>query len=224
MNNPEAIDINLSESEPDFQRLCQKLNGYISEPRMQHVLRVVQTAAELCCHHGLAMLLPQVKFSALLHDCAKELPLETMHVYAQYACSDAHPYKELAEASEAVAAHATNGNLLHAVAGAGVAIKEFGQSDEALLLGILHHTVGRPMMGPVEQLVYLADMIEPGRDFPGVEELRDIAYNNLNHALRQTLKVSMDHLIQRGISPHPISRAAYAYYRDSNDNKGSESL
>ena len=69
--------------------------------------------------------------------------------------------------------------LWHGPVGAMIARKEFGVTDEDMLNAIRFHTTGRAGMSPLEKLIYIADMIEPGRDFPGVETLRELAEENI---------------------------------------------
>lgn len=73
--------------------------------------------------------------------------------------------------------------LMHAVIGAWVAEHEYGITDQEVLDAIRYHTSGRAAMTVLDKVVCLADYIEPGRDFPGVEAIRALADENLNAAL-----------------------------------------
>ena len=69
------------------------------------------------------------------------------------------------------------GEILHGPVCAAIMKHEFGVNDEEVLLAIKYHTTGRQQMTKTEKLVFIADYIEPGRKTPGVEEIRDMAYN-----------------------------------------------
>lgn len=81
-----------------------------------------------------------------------------------------------------------NSELWHAPVGAYLVEKEAGITDVEILDAIRYHTAGRPEMTTLEKIIYLADYIEPGRHFPGVEEVRDMAKGNLTVALIQAMK------------------------------------
>ncbi|MCP6368247.1 bis(5'-nucleosyl)-tetraphosphatase (symmetrical) YqeK, partial [Klebsiella pneumoniae] len=78
--------------------------------------------------------------------------------------------------------------LWHAPVGAFLVRNEVGITDKEVLDAIAYHTSGRPGMTLLEKIVYVADYIEPGRRFPGVDEVRELAKKDLNAALIQSLK------------------------------------
>lgn len=79
-------------------------------------------------------------------------------------------------------AETENPKLLHAKTGAALARDLFGVSDE-IYEAIRWHTTGKPDMRTLEKIIYLADYIEPTRDFPGLDRLRELAYEDLDKAM-----------------------------------------
>ena len=94
---------------------------------------------------------------------------------------------------------------MHAPLGAILAEREYGISDEEILSAIRFHTTGHAGMTKLEKIVALADMTEPGRDFPGVDEIRAISKRDLDAAMRERLTRSMAHVEERGLVLHPRS-------------------
>ena len=99
---------------------------------------------------------------------------------------------------------------MHAKTGAALAREVFGADDE-VAGAIRWHTTGRPDMTLLEKVVYLADYIEPSRDFDGVDELRSAVYDDLDKGLALGLRMSIEELEERGSPVHPNTREAYAF-------------
>lgn len=96
---------------------------------------------------------------------------------------------------------------LHALTGAMVAQRIFGE-NEAVVTAIRHHTTGRANMGLLEKIIYVADYMEPNRNFPGVERLRELAFSNLDAALKLGLEMTLEHLKRQGSEVSQESREA----------------
>ena len=107
----------------------------------------------------------------------------------------------------------SNEKLLHSKTGAYFARDLFG-IEEDVFSAILWHTTGKPDMSLLEKIIYLADYIEPTRDFPGVDDLRKTVYSDLNAGMAMGLKMGLEELRSLGISPHKNSLDAYAYYKE----------
>ncbi len=139
--------------------------------------------------------------AAILHDCTKkELLPEQLRLCAKYGIIPDELERE-------------NGKLLHAKTGAAVAKFEFG-SDEQVVEAIRWHTTGRPNMTTLEKVLYMADYMEPTRDFPGVEELRRLAYEDLDRAMVRGFEMSLADLTARGEEPHKNTVAALQWYQN----------
>ena len=100
-----------------------------------------------------------------------------------------------------------NPKTLHAMTGALVARDIFGE-NEAVVSAICSHTTGKPNMNLLEAIIYVADYMEPGRDFPGVEKLRDLAFRDLYGALKLGMEMTLDHLKEQGSTISPATREA----------------
>lgn len=99
--------------------------------------------------------------------------------------------------------------LWHAPVGAYVAQHEFGVTNQCVLDAICFHTTGRAKMGTLEKIVYCADMIEPNRQFPGVEELRQHDEQGLDALTKLCVKRSIQFLVQKNQPVYPDSIHCY---------------
>jgi len=98
------------------------------------------------------------------------------------------------------------------VTGAAVARDRFGVPLE-IENAIRWHTTGKPDMTTLEKVLYMADYIEPSRDFDGVDELRRLAYTDLDAAMVLGLKMSLEDLKAGGITPHENTVQALNWYQ-----------
>ncbi len=97
--------------------------------------------------------------------------------------------------------------LLHAPVGSALINKELKISDPEILRAVANHTTGRPGMGRLERVVYLADYIEKGRDFPSVDKIRKAAREDLDRALLEAVEFAIRSVIERRLMLHPRSVA-----------------
>ena len=104
-----------------------------------------------------------------------------------------------------------NLKLLHAKTGAAMARDLYGVSD-AVYDAIRWHTTGRPDMTLLEKIIYMADYIEPTREFPGVDTLRRLAYLDLDRAMQLGLEMSLAELCESGVPAHPNTVSALDWY------------
>ncbi len=99
------------------------------------------------------------------------------------------------------------GKLLHAPVGAALLERELGIGDLEIIRAVAYHTTGRVGMTLLEKIVYLADYIEPGRVFEGVEIIREAAKENLNSALLLSVNAAIKSILKRDLMLHPRSVA-----------------
>jgi predicted HD superfamily hydrolase involved in NAD metabolism len=99
--------------------------------------------------------------------------------------------------------------VLHAHAGMIIARDRFGVTDEEVLRSISLHTTGSPDMGTLDRILFIGDYIEPGRKFHGVHKARDLAYRDLNEAMRYVLKHTLEELLRKG---RPICDLTFLAY------------
>ncbi len=99
---------------------------------------------------------------------------------------------------------------LHALTGSLVAERIFGE-NERVVSAICSHTTGKADMNLLETIIYVADYMEPNRDFPGVDRLRELAFSDIRAALKLGLEMTLEHLKNQGSEVSPQSREALDY-------------
>lgn len=107
---------------------------------------------------------------------------------------------------------AANPIVLHARLGAELAKADFGVNDEAILSAIRKHTVGAATMSRLDAIVYLADALEPGRDFAERAGFLELAFHDLDGAMRAVIASSITYLCDRGLDVAPQTTAALSFY------------
>ncbi|MDK8393063.1 bis(5'-nucleosyl)-tetraphosphatase (symmetrical) YqeK, partial [Lactobacillus gasseri] len=99
--------------------------------------------------------------------------------------------------------------IWHGIVGAYFIEKELKITDPEILTAIRRHTTADVEMTILDKIVFVADFIEPGRDFPGVEEARKVAYDNLDDGVGFELAHTLDFLITNRKKIYPKTFAAY---------------
>ncbi|MBE7068576.1 MAG: nicotinate (nicotinamide) nucleotide adenylyltransferase [Clostridiales bacterium] len=168
------------------------------EDRRLHSLRVAKVSAK----RAVSLKIDEKKAitSALFHDCAKNLP-QNSPLLEKFSLPT-----EWGEVPESV---------VHQFQGAYLAERFFGITDREILDAIRYHTSGRTAMGELEKLIFLADMVEEGRSYEGVDELRDLFWkgDDLDGCLVKALEETVAFLQKKGADIYPLTLEAYAYYR-----------
>ncbi|MBP3651967.1 MAG: nicotinate-nucleotide adenylyltransferase [Clostridia bacterium] len=187
--------------------ILEHLRKNLKPARMKHTMGVAETAVRLAERFGIDPV--RAEFAALLHDCAKYMPLEEMQSLVKKYIPDTDELE-----LEAV-------SVLHAPAGAVYAAQEFGIRDPEILSAIRKHTLGDVSMSPLEALIYTADFIEPGReDFPGLAEARQLAETDIYRAMCKCAQLTNEHVKSQGRRPHPRSLAMLeAFYHSIKEEK-----
>lgn len=181
----------------DDLRACSLSMVYAK--RHAHILGVEETAVKLANLWGAD---PELaRRAGILHDCTKYLSLEE-HLEI---CKQAGIVPDELEAGSA--------KLLHSKSGAAIAKSVYGQPEE-VYWAIFWHTTGRADMTLLEKIVYLADYMEPNRDFPEVERLRELCYTDLDAALQMGLEMSVADLQKRGVPIHKNTQGALDWVRE----------
>ena len=148
-------------SSMSVKEMREKLASRLKKSRYEHSLGVAETAVKLARRFGVDE--EQAYTAGLLHDCAREYRNEDM---LQEAVKRGIPFGAIEQAMPL---------LLHAYIGARRIGELYGVHDEAIAQAIWRHTVGGPGMTRLDKIIWFADMIEPHRDYPEVEELRRLA-------------------------------------------------
>ena len=169
-----------------FLRVYYKLGAGISRAAAEEAVRLAERWGG---DEGMA------RRAAILHDCTKYLELDDqLRLCRQYGV-------ELDELEQQAV------KLLHAKTGAGIARDIFGEPDE-VYEAIFWHTTGRANMTLLDKILYMADYIEPNRDFDGVEELSRLAYTDLDQAMMLGVESTIQEMEQRGVPIHKNTLAA----------------
>lgn len=155
------------------------------EKRFKHTERVVQTAAQLAEIWSPDMLMV-CRLAGWIHDSAKDLPdSDLLHIAREAGIEIREPEVDTPM-------------LLHGAVGYVLASAEFGFEDDRIRTACTYHTTGSPDMSLTDKIVYLADLIEPGRDFPAVGEIRHLAFQvDLDQAMLFSVVHTVRYLMQR---------------------------
>ncbi|MEK4147246.1 bis(5'-nucleosyl)-tetraphosphatase (symmetrical) YqeK [Robertmurraya sp. FSL W8-0741] len=169
---------------------------HLTEHRYQHTIGVMETAILLARQYGADE--KKAEVAAIFHDYAKFRPKEEMKqiILAEKMAPELLQY---------------NSELWHAPVGAFLVEKEVGIADMEILNAIKYHTSGRVGMSILEKIIYLADYIEPGRQFPEVEEVRELANKDLQLALIKAVQNTISFLMNKN---QPIFPDTFHTYND----------
>jgi len=180
------IKYRLYGAKPDWNWLRERAYIMLSSTRVEHVTACEAAALSLAKRWGVDP--DDAREAAILHDITKKFGLDG-HV------------RILEDHGDSVGSLNNAGEkLLHAKSGAALAKVVFGVSDE-VADAIKWHTTGKAGMSALEKVIYLADYIEATRDFPGVEDLRRLAYENIDEAMIMGLEMTVQDVQARGIIP-----------------------
>lgn len=166
----------------------------ITEKRYIHTIGVMETAEKLANVYDVDR--KKVQLAAAFHDYAKFRSIKEMQ---KIVIEENLDQRLLIYGNE----------LLHAPVGAFLVKNEVGIVDEDVLNGIRYHTTGRPKMTPIEKIVFISDYIEPNRKFPGVEEVREIAFTNLDEALIIAISNTISFLMKKKQPVFPDTLETY---------------
>lgn len=186
-------------AKPELYWLREKSYAYLKPTRIAHVAGCESEAVKLAQRWGED---PETAAEAgILHDITKKLLLSEQLIL----CGKYGIINDTFETE--------NVKLLHAKTGAALAKDLFNVSDE-VYEAIRWHTTGKPDMTLLEKIIYMADYIEPNRDFPGVDELRRLAYEDLDEAMALGLEMSLEDIRSYGSEPYYVTAEAYKWYKE----------
>lgn len=165
----------------------------LSDKRYGHTVRVADTAESLARKHGLDP--DRTRLAALLHDAARERePEEFIRLAEEWNLQIDVPERE-------------SPKLLHGPVAAELGRRELGVEDWEVLEAVRVHTVGAAGIGQIALALYVADKIEPARDYPSVGRIRELAQQDLREAAAEALRRVVAHNEERDRPIHPASRA-----------------
>ncbi len=174
--------------------------SFQTKKRREHSIRVAMLAAK----RALSLKISERKaiIASLFHDCAKNMSPDSP-------CFSDFQMQGVPKP------------VWHQYAGAYLAEHLFGEKDEEILNAVRYHTSGRENMTILEKLIFLADMLEEERDFPRVDELRKLFWQDdtLDECMRVALKETLLHLQNKGSEIYPLTQNAYEYYQKIKNKK-----
>lgn len=185
------------EALPELSWLREKAYAYLAPKRVAHVAGCESEAVLLAKRWGEDE--EAAATAGILHDVTKKLSYDEQLILCQ-------KYGIICDKAELSAP-----KLLHAKTGAALARAEFGVSEE-IYEAIRWHTTGKKDMTLLEKIIYLADYIEPNRDFEGLGELRGLAYSDIDAAMALGLEMSLEDIRSRGDEPYKDTVEAYEWY------------
>ena len=166
----------------DEAKIIEKVRASMSEKRFRHTEGCVKMAEALAEKYGENVSL--ARRAAYLHDITKEIPYD----------------KQLKMADEfgiILTDVQKSEKIIHAFTGALVADHEFGE-DDAVCGAVRWHTTAREGMTALEKIIWISDLAEENRVFPGVEKIRKLAFENIDDALICGFNMTLLHLVERG--------------------------
>ena len=184
-------------AKPQLDWLRERAYAYLKPKRIPHVAGCEQEASKLALRWGEDP--GDAAEAGILHDITKKLSMDEQLILAE-------KYGIVFDKFER-----ENIKLTHAITGAALSKELFGV-PERIYSAIRWHTTGRADMTLLEKIIYIADYIEPTRDFEGVERLRQLAYEDIDSAMALGLRMSLEELRQSGIEPHGATVSALAWY------------
>ena len=173
------------------------LQQSLKPKRYEHSVRVYMTALKMAEHYHANV--NKVAIASLIHDCGRQIPKEDSVAKAKELGIPVDPVEE------------TQPILLHAKLGVYYAIHKYGVSpdDREVLDAIRYHSTGTVDMTQTAKIVFLADLIEPGRDFEGVEALREVSFQDLDRGMLLSYDNTIRYLLEDGLLIHPDAIAGY---------------
>ena len=174
----------------NFNELKEIVKSKMNLKRFTHTLGVVEMSEKLAKIYNADI--EKCKVAALLHDICKEMDME----YIKNICKN-NFMNELSEED------LENNEILHGFAGAYYVKNELGVNDKEILNAIKYHTIGAKNMTLVEKIVYIADAIEYGRNYPSVVEIREETFKNLDKGILMEIEHKEKYLESIGKKSHP---------------------
>lgn len=184
----------------DILSLQQDMKKKLKNKRYIHSVGVMYTAQNLAMRYGISLLYAGI--AGILHDCAKEMDEEEQFQYCKK--------HDIEITDDEIMAPA----LLHSKVGAYIAREHYHIDDDSIISAIRFHTTGKQHMTRLEQIIYIADYIEPNRkQIPGLDIIRETVYIDIDKACTMVLDNTIKYLDEQGKHIDRYSLAAYEYYK-----------
>ena len=175
----------------NLDEMMKKMQHMLTPHRFRHSINTMETCIRLAEKYGADV--DKAAVAGLIHDCAKDLDKDAvLPMCEKYGII----VDEISRSQP---------KLLHGEIGAHMAGELFGVDDPQILAAVADHTLGRPGMDDISSIVFIADYIEPGRDFEGVDEIRKAAEESLEKAIVAGINSTIRHVLKKGQPLHPRS-------------------
>lgn len=163
--------------------------------RFAHSVAVYETAVKLAKLYGVDE--EKAAIAGMLHDSGRQIPKSDFIAK----CAELGIALDEIEMAQPI--------LIHAKLGVYYAEHEFGVTDPEILDAIRYHTTGAAHMTPLAMVIYLADLVEPHRDFPGVDDMRKFVQQGLEFGMLKAYAHTMEYLLDQQLLIHPDCLAGY---------------
>ncbi|MCX8131080.1 MAG: bis(5'-nucleosyl)-tetraphosphatase (symmetrical) YqeK [Clostridia bacterium] len=172
-----------------INEMKSKLQVELRPNRFSHSVNVMNTAIDLAKKYNVNT--EKAAIAGLLHDCARDIRGEKVFkLCSEYGIEVNYITKKQPE-------------LLHGPLGSRLATVEYGVEDADIISAIDSHTTGCKDMSLLSKIVFLADFIEPARNFPGVDEVRRLAFEDIDAGMVSAFDRTITYVIERGALIHP---------------------
>ena len=188
--------------------LEEKLQQALTPKRYLHTLGVAYLASSLAMCYGVNH--RDALVAGLLHDCAKNIPEDELLEQCLNHNLDLSEYEKRIP------------GILHAPYGAYLAKEAYQITQEDILLAIRNHTLGRPDMSLLEQIVFLSDYLETERTQPTeppLDVIRKVAFENLDDATYLVCRNTLKYFEETNIEADPMTEKTYQYYKEKSTTK-----
>lgn len=175
-----------------YDTALEHVKERLGEHAVRHSTAVADTAAQLASIYGADA--DEARLAGLLHDWDREQEHESLFAAAAAAGHDVHSTEEASP------------KLLHARTGAAALRDAFPGIEDDVVRAVERHTLGAPDMQPLDMIVYIADMIEPGRVYPGVDDLREaVGTLSLDELFATSFQRTVMQLVRARKPIHPLT-------------------
>ena len=194
-------------NDPDqIARIEAYLSENLSPARFRHVMGVREVALTLAKRHGIDP--AQAELAALLHDSVKERPDDELLALAKRNGLEADEHEQQPP------------GLLHGKVAPIDAAEQFGVNDETVFDAMRCHSTGAVEMGPLDQLLFVADFCEPSRPYTAAQDVRELAERDLEAAVLEVMQFKLRKTLLKKQPVHPDSFHAYNAWVDKRSRDG----
>ncbi|MCD2256676.1 bis(5'-nucleosyl)-tetraphosphatase (symmetrical) YqeK [Lactobacillus sp. CC-MHH1034] len=187
----------------DYEVLLQKVHAKLTDSRYNHVLRVADTAEALAQQYSADPV--KARIAGIVHDYAKQFPDEAFKqvIMSQKLAPELLGY---------------NNGIWHGVVGTYFIKRDLRIFDTAILSAVAKHTTADVEMSALDQIIFIADYIEPNRNFPGIDAARKAAQKSLAIGVAFELQHTLRYLVTQGAKIYPKTIISYNTWREYLEN------